>query len=139
MMNDCWIWTGPLTKDGYGRSNVKENGKWRRVYTHRAAYIATHGPTVLPLDHLCWNRACYNPRHMEPVTTRVNTQRADTGKRMRDKTHCPQRHPYAGANLYTDRQGHRHCVICKNEAHLRWYRKNDGAAYARHWRESRPA
>lgn len=72
---NCWLWQGEINRNGYGR--VWVNGK--RLMAHRVAYEAFHGAITpgLVLDHLCRNRRCCNPEHLEPVTVKVNTQRGD--------------------------------------------------------------
>lgn len=71
----CWIWTGELNRNGYGR--VWRLG--RRVMAHRAMYELLVGPIPegLVLDHLCRVRCCVNPKHLEPVTVRENTIRGE--------------------------------------------------------------
>ncbi len=72
----CWLWTGALN-GGYGRIH---HSPGRVLYTHRAAYELLVGPVPegMDLDHLCRNRACCNPDHLEPVTRRENLLRGDT-------------------------------------------------------------
>jgi hypothetical protein len=71
----CWLWTGEMNRNGYGR--VRSDGK--RVMAHRRAWELLRGPipTGLVLDHLCRNRHCCNPAHLEPVTVRENTLRGE--------------------------------------------------------------
>lgn len=72
--DDCWEWTGSKNASGYGNFRVP-----RGVVTtaHRAVYEWLVGPIPegLQLDHLCFNRICVNPGHMEPVTLRENVRR----------------------------------------------------------------
>lgn len=74
----CWNFTGSVSKDGYGRRSF--DGKMTTA--HRSVYEQLRGPIPdgLDLDHLCRNRRCVNPDHLEPVTRRVNVMR---GKRMK--------------------------------------------------------
>lgn len=71
----CWLWQGEMNRNGYGR--VWVNGK--RLMAHRVVYESLRGPIGegLLLDHLCRNRACCNPDHLEPVTHRENTLRGE--------------------------------------------------------------
>lgn len=108
----CWIWTGAITHLGYG--HIWDQGRNRRV--HRVAYENLVGPIPegLHLDHLCRNRACCNPDHLEPVTSGENTLRGETlAAANAAKTHCPQGHPYAGRNLYRQPDGARVCRTCR--------------------------
>lgn len=113
--NGCWVFTGALTGHGYGHVRVGRRGEGMKS-THRAMYEHHVGPIPegLELDHLCRNRACCNPAHLEPVTTGENIRRGNTGKKERDKTHCPAGHAYAGANLFVTKAGHRVCRACRN-------------------------
>lgn len=69
----CWIWLGRSSRNGYGRISVK--GTERQV--HRILWAIEQGPIPhgLVLDHLCRNRYCVNPNHLEAVTVRTNTLR----------------------------------------------------------------
>jgi hypothetical protein len=71
---DCWEWTGYRSNLGYGVSSGK-GIKSRQA--HRALWLELVGPIVgnLDLDHLCRNRGCVNPDHLEPVTRRENMRR----------------------------------------------------------------
>lgn len=115
----CWVYPG-CKKNGYGTG-------WDRtkvVRTHRAAYEALVGPIPegMDLDHLCRNRACYNPAHLEPVTRSENLRRSNlVGKWQAQKTHCPDGHPYDGANLYITASGGRSCRACKNRQQSEYY------------------
>jgi hypothetical protein len=137
--DECWPWTGKLTDKGYGRFRV--NG--RSVYAHRFAYELLSGPIPtdpddperkLEIDHCCHNRdkscpgnecvhrSCCNPDHLEPVIHAINCQRGRAapliGLRKLAKTHCPQGHPYAGENLFLDRNEYRLCRTCARANNL---------------------
>jgi hypothetical protein len=70
---ECWVWQAHLDRDGYGRFSMYGVGR----AAHRVAYEATRGPVPegLTLDHLCRNRACVNPLHLEAVSHKVNVNR----------------------------------------------------------------
>lgn len=69
----CVVWTGGLQSKGYGAFRFRR----RLRYAHRVAYVASRGPIPrgLVVDHLCRNRACVNPAHMELVTSVENVMR----------------------------------------------------------------
>lgn len=106
----CWEWTGARTPDGYGL--MADGGKCRR--SHVVIYTRAKGPVPdgLQLDHLCRNRGCVNPDHLEPVTNKVNSLRGEGFSAVNaKKTHCPAGHPYDEANTYRDKKG-RKCWTC---------------------------
>lgn len=108
----CWSWTAALASGGYGLFTVHE----RMVLSHRFAYELLVGPIPdgLHIDHLCRNRRCVNPDHLEPVTCRENVLRGvSNSARNARKTHCPQGHPYDDENTYITPVGGRNCRACK--------------------------
>src|SRR5688500_12459342 len=98
----CWLWQGPINRKGYGTFQIKTPlGNWQPEYAHRVAYGLYKGPIPfgLSIDHLCSNRSCVNPEHLEAVTQQVNLLRGKTLQaRNLAKTHCPKGHPYDEAN-----------------------------------------
>lgn len=119
--DECWQWTAVRSWGGYGLFN---DGR-AHCHAHRFAYELLVGPIPegKQLDHLCRNRTCVNPAHLEPVTQQENIRRGDCGKHTREKTHCPQGHPYAGDNLYVTPDGRRECRQCRRAAQERFHRK----------------
>lgn len=108
----CWLWTAATNAKGYGR--VAWEGHNR--YAHRVVYTLLVGPIPdgLTIDHLCRVRACVNPAHMEPVTSRVNTARGMSPSALNAvKTACPSGHAYTPENTYTPPgKTRRRCKAC---------------------------
>lgn len=122
----CRTWTGTRTANGYGVMRVLRH----RLYVHRLAYTLACGPIPdgLEVDHLCRNRLCVNPDHLQPVTTRENGLRGvgacATNAR---KEECDHGHAYTAENTLTNRLGHRRCRTCWND-YRRQYRARRAAA-----------
>jgi len=119
----CWEWAGARDKDGYGRIRIGcQNRKASRfVYETLCGPI----PETLELDHLCRNRSCVNPSHLEPVPHEVNVARGNAGQYLSLRTHCSKGHPYDSANTYVYANGTRGCLKCRRERCREWRRRRN--------------
>lgn len=121
----CWGFTGATTSRGYG-SLSHEGRIWS---AHRLAYTLLVGPIPdgMTIDHLCFNKRCCNPAHLEAVTGSENTRRAfaagvsksPTAIRNSAKTRCDRGHEFNAGNTYIDHRGHRQCRECKRASDKR--------------------
>jgi len=112
----CWESSYAKTPSGYRMMGI-DNKKVMRI--HRVAYEAFVGevPDGLVLDHLCRNRGCCNPEHLEPVTNQENVNRGLLGD-MRRYDICRRGHTLVDA--YTLKNGVRRCKWCRAEDRVKW-------------------
>lgn len=112
---DCLVWTGATT-NGYGVIGVDSN---HTEQTHRVAYKLYKGeiPQGYQIDHLCMNRRCCNPDHLEAVTQLENLRR-ENSHRWSKVTSCKRGHPFTSKNsgwtLRKDGRKFRYCRTCHN-------------------------
>jgi hypothetical protein len=121
----CWEWLGSRLPTGYGR--FRDGGRlWP---SHRWIYVDRYGPIdeELHVHHLCRNRGCVRPDHLEAMTKRENDafrlhtwtplQHESSRLRFELRTHCPHGHPYDEDNTYWQRRKDgskvRVCRACK--------------------------
>jgi len=111
----CWVWQRAKTTAGYGQVYLR--GKM--VYAHRVFYegYVADIPQGQVLDHLCRNRTCCNPDHIQPVTHAENMRRSR-------RANCKRGHALTGENLYVAPDGERQCRECN---------RINGRARVRRW------
>lgn len=114
---DCWEWQAAIQPNGYGYFGLsKEEGM---KYAHRISYELFRGPIEegKQIDHLCRNRCCVNPSHLEVVDCRTNLLRGNTiTRRNAEVTVCPQGHSYTPENTgVRAKDGSRWCRACNRD------------------------
>lgn len=121
--NGCWYWLAFKEGNGYPRFSGFYEASGEQ-YAHRLAYINWIAPIPddKEIDHLCRNRSCVNPFHLEVVTRKVNMERSARGM----QTHCKKGHALSGENMRYEATSaglkSRRCKTCK-DAYDREYRK----------------
>ncbi len=137
-LGPCWLWLATMMPNGYGQFTIRK----KKNYTHILAYEWTVGMVSdgLELDHLCRNRSCCNPSHLEPVTRSENIRRgilpamslkwmpkmnARSAEVRRARTECKNGHTFIGE---VDSKGNRICKQCTAINSRRHYEKKRAAA-----------
>lgn len=128
-LTGCWNWSGNRSK-GYGQVHCEQTK--RKFLTHRVMVAASGRdmPVGMDVDHLCRNRACCNPDHLEVVTHRENIRRGNSGLHRKLEavaiTHCPRGHEYTPENTLIQRTGWRKCRACGREFTRRYRERMAG-------------
>ncbi len=109
----CWEWKGSKINTNYGMFWFEN----KRILAHRYTFQQVYGqiPEGLEIDHLCRNRACVNPLHLEAVNHQVNCLRGIRTKGNIAKICCHKGHPFDEENTYITPDGRRQCRICRLE------------------------
>lgn len=115
--DECWDWVARRSGGGYGQFRLSGS----IVTAHRVAYELEVGevPPGLVIDHLCGNRACCNPQHLEPVTQLENVRR---GLRV-NGAKCLRGH-LISRDFYVDPKGVRVCNVCRRAKAAEWRERN---------------
>ena len=117
--NGCWLWTGCLARpQGYARININRKAEYAHIFIYELFWGSI--PKDKEVDHLCRNRACVNPFHLEVVSSLENTLRGETSAGITARSGCCMRgHPWTDENTYYRPKGHRMCRACHREREYR--------------------
>jgi hypothetical protein len=114
--SSCWEWLGRINEDGYG--------KYGNFYIHRIVYEFYNDVIPEELDHLCRNRSCCNPTHLQEVSHRVNILRGQGVCAINArKTHCKRGHEFTKENTLLVKNG-RNCKSCRAITNSKWQKEN---------------
>lgn len=125
----CWEYTGPLNHRGYGRVQWRSHGVRKNEGAHRVVFESEVGaiPPGMTLDHLCQNKRCVNPAHLEVVTRGENVRRQIQAGRHptagMSRDFCKRGHLMDEANIYRG-EGKRRCLACRRLIAREHYHRN---------------
>lgn len=124
LSSGCWEWTGAKSKVEHGFYGVIRIAG-ENYGAHRIAFVLNGGTlhAGMVIDHLCRNKLCVNPDHLEGVTQKENARRGLAGQWFKElqlsKTHCPKGHLYDETNTRIRKDGCRACRKCQRENNRR--------------------
>lgn len=128
--DSCWEWLGSTSR-GYGLFALATDDGRVTMQAHRFAYADLVGPIPegLQLDHLCRNRRCVNPSHLDPCDNRTNSLRGFSASALNArKTHCIHGHELTEENTYRKPDGGRQCKPCRRETDRERRARRSGSA-----------
>lgn len=140
--NGCWLFTGSITSDGYGR--MSDSSAHRAAYEELVGSIPNgmeldhicHDPSICTLGSNCQHRRCVNPDHLRLSIHADNARRSVSTIHhainvKRNQTHCKRGHEFTEENTWRNKRGHRWCRICQREYARQWRAKFDAASAAK--------
>lgn len=119
----CWEWLGWETNSGYAQFRIGI----KKYLVHRISYEMYKGiiPKYYEVDHLCKNKKCVNPDHLESVEGKENNRRSNSKSSINSKkTNCNNGHEFTIQNTYVTKQGHRECIICMKKLNKEYEKNN---------------
>lgn len=122
VLGDCWEWQAAKARNGYGRFYVAG-----LTYPAHRVSLAIHGTAPEPdkdVDHLCRNRACVRPDHLQVVDRRTNIVRGEAASAASaGGVACPRGHDLTAPRAWGQSSSGRYCRLCSNERWVRWNRQ----------------
>ena len=123
----CWAWMGRCDKGGYGR--ITKTNNEHGYIAHRLSYELYRGgiPDGYDIHHLCKNKWCVNPNHLEPISKREHMILDNPIIALNaNKSHCINGHEFNYQNTIIrtfdkGRHPHRRCNVCVMERGKRYY------------------
>ena len=128
--NGCWLWNGCLARpQGYARLNIERKAQYAHIFIYERLWGPI--PEGKEIDHLCRNRACVNPFHLEAVIRQVNWLRgyspaAVAHRKAEGRSCCAHGHPWTPENTYYRKSGSKICRTCHRQQELIAKRRRNG-------------